>query len=358
MSGISWLFTPLANALVLRYAAHKIRMQYIGWGLCILGLFLASFATQVWHLQLFQGVMYGAGWVVYWSPLLVLINEWWVERRGLAYGIWFTASNGSGLVMPFIIQHLLDRYGFRITLRLYAFLSILIAGPATLLLRPRLPVQRHRFPSLHKMEETKSLIPLLLPTHLWKNTHFHLFTLAIFFQSFVYIVPFLYLPSFASSLSLPSASGSQLLALSAISTTLGQVVFGSLSDRLHPYILSSVSSLISSITAFFVQKVTGFAGLAGFAFFWSFFAGSYDVLYARICAVLTEGDADSSLILYGFLSFERGVAVLVEGYIVPSLVKDEIDGFEKYGSLLALCGWCMLGSAICGVGWFRRGNGG
>jgi hypothetical protein len=62
--------------------------------------------------------------------------------------------------------------------------------------------------------------------------------------------------------------------------------------------------------------------------------------------------------LYGFLSFERGVAVLVEGYIVPGLVKAEIDGFEKYGSLLALCGWCMLGSAICGVGWFRRGNGG
>jgi MFS family permease len=344
LSGISWVATPLTNALVIRYVDHRIQMLWLGWSLCIVGLVGASFATQVWHLHLFQGVTYGAGWVIYWSPMLVIINEWWVERRGLAYGIWFTASNASGLVMPFIIRKSLERYDFRITLRLYALASVVVAGLALLMMRPRV-----RRKGMARMKP----FPTLLPPHLLADKHFYLLTAAIFLQSLVYIIPNVFLPSFAESLKLPQDSGPSLLALGSIATICGQMTFGYVADRYHPYILTSISTSICSAAAFLALAATTFSGLGAFSLLWGFFAASYDVLFARICTVLTD-DADDALVLYGFLSFERGIAVLLEGSISVVIVDNAEEGYSKYQRLLQLSAWCMLASALCGLGYFRR----
>jgi MFS family permease len=323
-------------------------MLWLGWLLCIVGLVSASFATQVWHLHVFQGVAYGAGWVIYWSPMLVIMNEWWVKRRGLAYGMWFTASNASGLVMPFIIRKSLARYDFRITLRLYALASVVVAGLALLMVRPR--VQRKGFWASSARIKP---FPSLLPSHLLADKHFYLFTAAIFFQALVYIIPNVFLPSFADSLNLPLESGPSLLALGSIATICGQMVFGYVADKYHPYTLISISTSVCSAAAFLVRRAATFSGLSAFSLLWGFFAASYDVLFARICTVLTD-DADDALILYGFLSFERGIAVLLEGSISVAIVDNAEEGYSKYRKLLQLSAWCMLASSLCGFGYFRR----
>ncbi|KAE9966637.1 hypothetical protein BLS_006885 [Venturia inaequalis] len=353
LSGISWLATPLTNALVLRYTSQRKQMLWTGWLMCPLGLVAASFATHVWQLQLFQGIVYGAAWVIYWSPLLVMVNEYWIHRRGLAYGIWFTASNASGLVMPFIVQKLLDRYHFRITLRLLALASILIAGPAVALLQPR----RSQMASMHSAPKLTSLSSLIIPArHIFTNIHFAAFSAASILQSLAIIVPLLFLPSFAASMSLPAAAASQLLALSSIATIGGQMVFGRFSDTLHPYVLSSSTTFICGIAAFAARGATGFMGLAVLATIWGIFAAPYDVLFTRMCAVLTP-DSDEALVLYGYLSLERGLAVLAQGWIGANMVGGEEEGFGRYRRLLGFCGMCMLGSSLCGVGWFWPGRG-
>jgi hypothetical protein len=40
-----------------------------------------------------------------------MLNEWWVTRRGLAWGLIASASGASGVVMPFIVEALLNKYG-------------------------------------------------------------------------------------------------------------------------------------------------------------------------------------------------------------------------------------------------------
>lgn len=62
-------------------------MIWIGWAVCVVGLLAASFATQVWHLIVAQGCMYGIGFLILYYPLLSMLNEWFVEQRGLAYGV-------------------------------------------------------------------------------------------------------------------------------------------------------------------------------------------------------------------------------------------------------------------------------
>jgi MFS family permease len=55
--------------------------------MCILALLASSFATKLWHLLLTQGFLYGVGCVIFYYSVLSMLNEWFVRRRGLAYGL-------------------------------------------------------------------------------------------------------------------------------------------------------------------------------------------------------------------------------------------------------------------------------
>lgn len=50
-------------------------------------------------------------------PIISFVNEWWVARKGMAFGIVSAASGASGVFMPFVIEALLNRYGYVTTLR-------------------------------------------------------------------------------------------------------------------------------------------------------------------------------------------------------------------------------------------------
>ncbi len=62
-------------------------MISLGLFLDCLALVSASFATHAWHVILTQGAMYGLGFLLLYYPLLSLLNEWFVDNRGLAYGL-------------------------------------------------------------------------------------------------------------------------------------------------------------------------------------------------------------------------------------------------------------------------------
>jgi len=62
-------------------------MIYLGCIIDCFALIAASFATQAWHIILTQGLLYGLGFLLLYYPLLSLLNEWFVDNRGLAYGL-------------------------------------------------------------------------------------------------------------------------------------------------------------------------------------------------------------------------------------------------------------------------------
>jgi len=66
---------------------YQRHMIWGGWFVCILALVGSSFATEVWHLMITQGFLYGFGFLTIYYPLLNMLNEWFIQRRGLAYGI-------------------------------------------------------------------------------------------------------------------------------------------------------------------------------------------------------------------------------------------------------------------------------
>jgi MFS family permease len=108
-----------------------------------------------------QGVLYGVGGGLVYAPVLIWVSlsstsrgcrllhavidlqlsEWFVQRRGLAWGIIFGGSGVGGTVFPIIINFLLGRVGgFRWTLRIWAAFIAVLGNVALYFSRPRLPV--------------------------------------------------------------------------------------------------------------------------------------------------------------------------------------------------------------------------
>lgn len=60
-------------------------------------MLVSSWATEAWHLILLQGILGGVTGAVLYAPVLLWMNQWFVERRGTASGIVFA---GTGIGEP------------------------------------------------------------------------------------------------------------------------------------------------------------------------------------------------------------------------------------------------------------------
>lgn len=343
--GISYLGVPFVNPIAFRFARYQRYIIFFGWSLCILGLVAASFATKVWHLLLTQGVMYGAGWVICYTPFLIMLNDWFVKKRGLAIGILFGASGVSGMVLPFILEALLNRHGFRVTLRVYAVAMVVISGPGLFMLKPRVTSQDT---STRPRADTFFL----------SNGHFYFFAGAILFQGLGFFLPNTFLPSFANALGLSKTHGDLLLALTSLAQVTGQMVMGHVSDNMNAYIPTTISTLIQALAVLLLWgPAKDFWRVALFALAWGFSAGSYSVLYTSAATTLTAS-AGEMMTLYSFFSFERGIANVLEGPIAALLLgtKDDMTryGLGKYQKIVWFVGVMMLLSSIGGIGYFMQ----
>ena len=60
------------------------------------------------------------GGALVYNPFIFYLDEWFVKRKGLAYGIFWAGTGVFSSVMPFIMHWALNRYGFRTPLRVWA----------------------------------------------------------------------------------------------------------------------------------------------------------------------------------------------------------------------------------------------
>lgn len=80
------LSTGLFTTPVIQRIGYRATLA-IGSILAPLGLILASFATQLWHIYLSQGILYGIGAGLAFSSSVTLPSQWFVKNRALATGL-------------------------------------------------------------------------------------------------------------------------------------------------------------------------------------------------------------------------------------------------------------------------------
>jgi MFS family permease len=315
----------------------------------MLSLVAASFSTKIWHLILTQGLLYGIGFLVLYYALLSMLNEWFVERRGLAYGVLFAAAGLSGTGLPFLLETVLNRYGYAVALRGYAVAILVLVGPM-------LPFCVGRIPYSDQVQtSTKVAFKSVLT-----NPIFYILSISNLFQGMAFYLPGLYLSLYAETLRISTIKGTLLICLLNIAQVVGQIALGWLSDCSDIFALLLVSTVGSAVPCCVLwYTATDIRYLIAFSILYGVFAGSYSVFYPRFVTILTS-DPATGLWLYGLLAFGRGVGNVVSGPLSAKILlfmdgkSENPDQAASYRYLIIYVGAAFLISGYGALGYFWR----
>lgn len=311
--------------------------------MCILGLLTASFTSTVGGLIATQGVIYGTGFVTLMFPIMSMVNEWWVARKGMAFGLVTAASGATGTVMPFIMEAMLKKYGYKITLRASAVALAVLSGPL-------LPLLKGRLPPAEQSAIARTNWSFLTKPLFW------IYGISTLVQGFGFFVPALYLPSYATALGLESRQGALLLAIMSISQVLGQFIFGYVSDKRIS--VSTLATICQGLATMATLALWGTAKslnlLVAFTIIYGFFGYSFGSMRVAMGKAVSD-DPSATIATYTIFVFLQGIGNVSTGPITSKLLSSRIAigdyGISKYSNILIFTGTCLFASAFIICSW-------
>ncbi|KAG2221250.1 hypothetical protein INT45_012371 [Circinella minor] len=247
------VFSPV-SVLLVRFGT---RFNYaLGSIFTCLALFLAGFSTEVWHLYLTQGLLFGFGASFLYMSIASVIPQWFTTRRATAMGISSAGTGLGGLTLSPLTNYLIQKYG-------------------TILVKDRLPS------SYRKKQSIKSPIQLSL----MKSTDFNLWLTGSVVSLLGYLGPLFYLPKYAADIGLTATDASNLLSILLALGAIGRLGLGFVGDKIGRLNMFIIASFLAGIFSFVIWPfATSFGTLVVFCVLWGSTSGMYYALAAPITA--------------------------------------------------------------------------
>lgn len=131
---------PVVSKLLNRYSVKIVAT--VGVLMASLGFAAYSLARESWHFYLIALIV-GAGTAGCTNVVIaLLINNWFIDRKGMALGIAFTGSGfGTALISP-ILSHCLLQYGWQFSYVCFGLLMGAVCVPLTWLLAYKKPSEK------------------------------------------------------------------------------------------------------------------------------------------------------------------------------------------------------------------------
>lgn len=341
---------PFLFALFSRRWAHRRRAAaHCGTVLACASFLLSSFSTSVWHLVVTQGVMAAFGCALIYSPTTLTLGEWFsTKNRAVAYGVAFSCKNIVGSVCPYLFQALINRYDFRIALRVWTAAAAASSVVAIWL------IPNHPSSSSSRSERRRKM-----PWSFLRHQTFYIFSIAIILQSCGYGLPQSYLNTYAHEVILLSqGTATLLLTLFNLPGILSGVVFGYLSDQkrfsLSATTVTAISAFSSALSIWIFWGLSSSQGSTALLFLFSitfgFFAGGYSSTWGGVINEMEQEAARSNEaidtgMIYGLLNGARGIGYVSGGLAGVPLLKAgnsaSLGSFaygSSYGPLILFCG--------------------
>ncbi|KAI8096592.1 major facilitator superfamily domain-containing protein [Halteromyces radiatus] len=294
---IALIFTnicgPLAQILTSMWG---YRIVMIIGTLCVsLGLILAGFSSQIWHLYLTQGILFGIGASLMYCTIMGVAPLWFNRRRGIALGITASGSGIGGLVIPFIMTPINESLGPGWTYRILGFICLACDLVAVILVRPRVPVPRQR-------KRLGDIIQL----NVLKDGNFLLFCIGSMVALLGYFIPYFFLPSYATLIGLSKLQGSALVAVSSACNFIGRILAGLCADRIGKVNTNIIFTVLGGLSSFLIWTfATNYGTLMAYSVVFGLFCGSYFALLSPITAQLL-----------GFERFPTGLSTMLISNVV------------------------------------------
>ena len=348
-TGLAYIGGLVVFPVYQRWPSTRMYSFYLGLPLVALSMLVASFATHIAHLILTQGVFYGVAGTLMYNPVLLLLQEWFIVRKGLAFGVMWAGTGIAGVTVPFVVSALLQNLGWRATLRVWSLILAALSIPLEFCIKPRVPATIAAATRGRRFD-----LGFLTCRTFW------ILLLTNALQGLGNFMPTIYIPSYARALGLDPITGTLVLALINGASFVACPVIGKLVDHLHISTVISAISIVAAGSVFFLWGLgVSKAVLAVFGVLYGISAGSYASTYAGVVREVQaqEPGADSGLV-FGFLSASRGIGSVASGPLSEALLAlGAWDGAAKlgygteYGSLIVLTGTTAAAGAL--TWWFR-----
>jgi MFS family permease len=239
--------------------------------ICRAALISASFATQIWHLLLSQGICFGMGMGFCFVATVGVVSQWFTTKRSFANSIAAGGSGLGGLTYSLATNAMIDRIGLPWAFRILGILAFVVNGACALVIRDR--------------NKQVGAVYSAFRLDLWKRVEFLLFISWAFFALLAYVVVVFSLADYAQSVGFSASQGSIVAACFSLSQGLGRPPIGLASDRIGRINVAGLCTLIAAISSFFLWIFAGkfYAGLIVYSLF-GCFHGSLWATVAPVCA--------------------------------------------------------------------------
>lgn len=264
-----------------------------------------------------------------------------MRRKGLAYGIVWSAAGFGGAVLPLVLEALLSSVGFARTAQICAGILFAISAPLSFWVKPRVPVQVGREVQRKPLDQRFATEKLFLA-----------YQFANVVEATGYFLPSIYLPTYArTALGVSHFLSALTVILVNISATVGLVLMGHFSDKLHVTTCMMISAAGVATSVLAIWGVTSnLATLYVFCIFYGLFAGCWPAIWPGIMKEMARregggtGGAANPMVLT-HLCFGKGIGNVVSGPLSDALIKGRpwqgkvTGGYGSgYGALIVYTG--------------------
>ncbi|KAI0707813.1 MFS general substrate transporter [Earliella scabrosa] len=230
--------------------------------------FLTAECKEYWQFLVCQGFGCGLASGTIFAIVVGCPAHWFKRRLGFALGIMALGSSVGGTLFPILVRNLIDRVGFKWTMRVLGFVEIALLLFLFATLERRLPPKRKTGPFI-SFEAFKSL-------------PFTLYSLSSF-MSFLGIYTVLtYIDVSAVSEGISADFSFYLLAIANACSAVGRVVGGLAADRTGPLNVMTPATVIAGImTYIWPFAATSIGGNIAVAIVYGASSGVYVSLLAQ-----------------------------------------------------------------------------
>ncbi|RYP48137.1 hypothetical protein DL768_005934 [Monosporascus sp. mg162] len=291
-------------------------------------LVCANLSTQIWHLFLSQGVLFGLGMGFLFLPSYGIISQWFARRCALANGIAISGAGLGGLTYSLAVGAMIRNLGLDWAYRILATVSVVANIASTLLIRTR--------------HDDTSARRLALDTNLLRRIEFLLILLFGIFSMLGYFLLVFTLANYADVIGLDSSQASLIPAFFMFGQAVGRPALGWLSDSFGRLNMRILMSFLSGFIATLVWvNAKSFGVLIFFALIEGLVSG---IFWVNAAPILVE--------IVGIENLPSGLSLLWLAGILPSTFATPIaleiyTGTGSYLGAQLFTGFMFIAAASC-----------
>ncbi|CAG9988418.1 unnamed protein product [Clonostachys byssicola] len=320
------LISPLATIGVRRFGTKPTIL--LGVVLESASLIAASFATQIWHLFLTQGILFGLGMGFMFVASVPIVPQWFTTRRSLANGFATCGSGLGGLVYSFATGAMIERLGLAWAFRILGIIAFVVNTICAILIKDRNKI----IGSTH----------LAFDISLFKRPEYLLMTAWGWFSMLAYVVLIFSLANYANEIGLGSSEAALISAVFNLGQAVGRPLIGYFSDRTGRITMAALMTLSAAIMSLAVWIP---ATLYGVLIFYSLVGGAVaGTFWVTIGPVTAE--------VVGLKHVASGLNIMWLTIVLPCTFSEPIalkivDNTGSYLGTQLLVGIMFIAGALC-----------